>query len=85
MGASGASRRGKYTFVSSDALPTRLPAASVTELAKKSQITDPESASSAYGAPPSTRPRKRPKKSVKTTMYMTGWSTAQTTPSSVCL
>ena len=47
-GAIGASSRGNHTLVRSDALPTRLPDASVTELAKKSQITDPESVSSAY-------------------------------------
>ena len=50
-GATGTRIRGKYTFVISGAFPTRLFAPSATELAKKSQITEPESASSAYGFP----------------------------------
>ena len=67
------------------ALPTRLFEESVTEFAKKSQITEPVIVSAGYFWPGVYRPARRPKNSVKTIMYMIGCKTAQKTPRNVCL
>src|SRR2546422_8786317 len=84
-GPTGARTRGKYTFVIRFALPTRLAEPSVTELAKKTQMTDPVSVSGAYACPGVYTCATLLKKSVNTIMYITGCRIAQVTPRNVCL
>src|SRR5688500_16659348 len=83
--ASGRMMRGKYTFVSSRWLLTMLLLDSVSENAKSCQGSSAQKANTGYGIDPVSIPASLPKNTLKTTIVSTGCTTAQATPSAVCL
>src|SRR3954447_25375370 len=81
----GTISRGKYTFVSSPALPTTLFADPFTDEANSCQGRRPVSANSGYGTPSDGRCAIRPNTIVNAVIVIAGWMTAQPRPIAVCL
>src|SRR4051812_6284687 len=83
--ASGTSSRGKYTFVITDVLFTRLLPALFSAFWKYVHGRRPTNAKIAYGCPFDGTSARLPKKIVKITVDTSGCRIAHDTPRAVCL
>ena len=77
--------RGKYARRSSALFATRLFDTAESPLAKKPHGTSAASVNRAYGLPAEGRCARRPKTMVKIPIVASGWTSAQSTPTRVCL
>ena len=83
--AIGIASRGKYTFLSRLALPTRLSADCARPVAKNVQGTSAAKAKSGYGTPSDGIFASLPKNRLKMSIVKTGCMIAHAAPSAVCL